>query len=262
MEIRKDFVAPGKGARPGKRLTDCRGLVIHWIGAAQSRAEVIRKNYEQEPYGTQYVIDWNDGHIIQCMPENEVAYHVGAEQYTKTKEQICGRDNPNWHLVGIECCIGDKAIPKDWSTSGRHMDLGKLSQTQYSALVAFAADFLKGHKLTVDNLYRHYDITGKLCHVWFVKDGSRWNRFKADVKQKMEGDSMTKEEVQALITQLLNERDTTARQAAQSVNPNFAASWEKACRAGLFDNYNPGGAISRDMLAEVMNRAGLIGGTK
>lgn len=73
---------------------------------------------------------------------------------------------------------------------------------------------------------------------------------------------MTKEEVQALITQLLNERDTTARQAAQTVNPNFAASWDKAVKAGLFDNYNPGGTISRDMLAEVMNRAGLIGGTK
>ena len=197
FKVTQDFITKGQGARPGVLLDSIKGLVIHWIGASQSRASVIRKNFNFDIYGTQYIIDWNDGSIIQCMPENEKAYHVGATSYTNLKYQLFGANNPNRYLVGIECCINDNdKIYNDYYDPDKYMDLGKPSEVQYEALVEFAADFLKRNNLTTDNLYRHYDITGKICHVWFVKDSSRWTQFKADVKAKMEGDTVSKKIVQ------------------------------------------------------------------
>lgn len=201
--MKQDLLKPGQGARTGKKLTDCRGLVVHWIGAAQGHAAVIRRNFERSRFGAHFISDWYTGEIVQCVPEDEVCYHVGAERYTETKRAVCGEANPNWYLVGVECCIGDRAIPGDWSATGKHMDLGKPSDVQYEALVAFAADFLKRHGLGADKLYRHYDITGKPCHIWFVKDLSRWEKFKADVTARMEGSDVTKEEVQAIVEEAL-----------------------------------------------------------
>lgn len=206
MTITKNFIPGKRGIRTGYKLTRCLGLVIHWIGVCQSKASVIRQNFEFTDFcGTQYICDYNTGDIINCVPEDEVTYHVGATRYTDLKRQLVGEKNPNNYFVGIECCIGDKNIPNDWSTPGKHMELGKPSDKQYAALVEFAADFLTRHGMTTDNLYRHYDITGKLCHVWFVKDEARWEMFKADVAVKMKGEEdMTKEETQKLIDEAVN----------------------------------------------------------
>ena len=246
MNVVRDYLASGQGARPGYSLTDVRGLVIHWIGAAQSRASVIRKNFERSEFGAHYISDWNDGHIIQCIPESEVAYHVGANSYTDTKREICGGSNPNWYLVGIECCIGDKSIPGDYSATGKYTDLGKPSDVQYATLVEFAADFLIRHGLTSVNLYRHYDITGKPCHIWFVKDEARWYKFKADVRAKMRGeDTLTQAEFDAMMA------DWQARNGAEKIYHWFAdmpdwarESAEKAYRKGIIKADSDSGAVN------------------
>lgn len=246
-----DLIPKGVGVRNGKRLTDCRGLVIHWIGAPQAKAEVIRRNFERQTTGAHYVIDWNDGHIIQCVPEDEVCYHVGANTYTTTKQGICGNANPNWYLVGIECCIGDRSIPADYAAAGRYLELGRPSEVQYAALVAFAADFLKRHNLTVDNLYRHYDITHKVCHVWFVKDKARWAQFKADVRAEMEG-NMTQEQFNAMF-----ERAMEAHEAAVNARPvsGWAAeAWAKAKAEGVFDGTMPRAPLTREQAAVILGR--------
>lgn len=201
MTITKNIIPIGVGIRTGKKLKQCLGLVVHWIGVCQPKAEKVRDSFTGTNLGTQYIIDWNDGHIIQCAPKDERCNHVGsANGYTEKVRKLIGRGNPNDYFVGIECCIGDKTIPANWYERGKHMELGRPSEAQYEALVEFAADFLTRHGLGTENLYRHYDITGKLCHVWFVKDEKRWEQFKADVAAKMkEDEDMTKEEVQKMI---------------------------------------------------------------
>lgn len=200
MNVIQDFIAPGQGVRTGTKMLGIEGLVIHWIGVCQADAYKVRGSFTGTVLGTQYISDFNTGDIIQVMPETEMANHVGANKYTDTKRALLGSKSPNRYLVGIECCIGDKAIPADWSTAGKHMELGRPSDKQYKAMVEFSADFLARHGLGVDRLLRHYDITGKLCHVWFCKDEARWIKFKADVQAKMKGEmDMTREEVQALV---------------------------------------------------------------
>jgi N-acetyl-anhydromuramyl-L-alanine amidase AmpD len=42
------------------------------------------------------------------------------------------------------------------------------------------------------------------------------------------------------------------------VSPWAKDAWEKACKQGLFDGTNPGGAVSREMLSVILDRLGLI----
>lgn len=202
MNIIQAFLAPWQGVRTGVKMPAIEGLVWHWIGVCQADAYKVRGSFTGTNLGTQYISDYNTGDILQVMPENEMANHVGANQYTAIKIALLGGKSPNQYLVGAECCIGDKEIPADWASPGKHMELGRPSDKQYSAMVEFSADFLLRHGLGVDRLFRHYDITGKLCHAWFVKDEARWVKFKADVAAKMKGEKdMTKEETQALIAE-------------------------------------------------------------
>lgn len=261
MEVTRDLLAPGQGVRTGKRLTACLGLVIHWIGAAQGHASVIRGNFSRSEVGTHYISDWYDGHIIQCVPEDEVCYHVGSSYgYTDLKRKLVGAANPNWYFVGIECCINPATvIPGDYAAAGKYLDLGRPGRAQYEALVAFAADFLTRHGMTEEQLYRHYDITGKACHVWFVKEEGRWARFKRDVAARRKGEmDVTKEEIQAMVEKAVAEelarRDEVLAEREGQVSPWAREAWDRMVAAGIFDGSRPGGALTREQAALVLER--------
>lgn len=193
--ITENIIPRGQGVRNGHKLLGRKGLVVHWIGVAQGHASVIRNNFTRDECGAHYISDWYTGDIIHCVPDDEVCYHVGAKKYTDLAKKLftapSGKCLPNYYLVGIECCINPADVIKDdYSSKTKYMDLGKPSDIQYKKLVEFCADFLAKNNLTIDNLYRHYDITGKPCHVWFYKVESRWTKFKEDVKKKMEEDEV------------------------------------------------------------------------
>lgn len=264
MEVHKDLISTGQGVRTGKKLSRCLGLVVHWIGVAQGHAEVIRNNFGRSECGTHYISDWYDGHIIQCVPEDEVCYHVGGSRYTDLKKRLCGSANPNWYFVGVECCIDPATkIPADYGAAGKYLELGRPSDKQYAGLVELAADFLTRHGLGVESLYRHYDITGKVCHAWFVKDAARWEKFKADVARKMKGDTEMDEDkikslVREIVAQELAERDAVQAETVQRVSSWAKESWAKAVSGGVFDGTRPGGGQTREMEAVVLDRLGLL----
>lgn len=263
MKVIQDFILPGTGVRTGRRMPSVEGLVIHWIGVCQPEARKVRGSFTGTNLGTQYISDYKTGDILQVMPEEEAANHVGAKQYTATKEAALGVKSPNLHLVGVECCIGDKEIPEDWALPGVHMELGRPSDAQYRGLVEFVADFLTRRKLGVDRLFRHYDITGKLCHVWFCKDEARWLAFRDDVAAAMRGEiDMTKEEMQAMVDaavdKALAEREAEKVAAAQKTSTWAEKSWGKATAKRTFDGTSPGGNLTREQAATVLDRLGLL----
>jgi len=84
--------------------------------------------------------------------------------------------------VGIEMCVNQD---------------GDFSKT-YANTVQLAASLLKKHGLTVNDLWRHYDITGKDCPRYFVDDVTArqygfvsaqagWAKFRDDVLTVMKG---------------------------------------------------------------------------
>ena len=93
------------------------------------------------------------GEIIQCVPLEEVAY---------------ASNERNWDTISIECCINN--------------DAGKFTEKTYDALVHLTAWLVGEYDLKIEDILRHYDVTGKECPKYFVEHESAWEDFKLDVE--------------------------------------------------------------------------------
>jgi N-acetylmuramoyl-L-alanine amidase len=179
-KIIEKLLTPNKYSRPQDKLIGVRGIVIHWVANVGSSALANRNYFENRKYGktgygsAHYIIDL-DGDVIRCIPENEMAYHVGSKTYTK--EALSRLSTyPNNCTIGIECCH------VDWN--------GKMTDATYNTLVELAADLLKKYKLTADDLWLHKEVVGwKNCHKWFVDNPDEWVKFKELVREKMKDKS-------------------------------------------------------------------------
>jgi N-acetylmuramoyl-L-alanine amidase len=158
--------------RPKYKLIKLKGLVIHWTANTNKGANALaNRNYFNSTTtsaSAHYVID--DKQIIRCIPDSEVGYHVGSSKYTAlgTSLREGTAYSPNYFTVGIEMCVNQDG---DWNKT-------------YQNTVEFSAKFLIEHKLTINNLYRHYDITGKLCPQMMI-DEKEWKKFKDAVQMKI-----------------------------------------------------------------------------
>lgn len=178
MKTEKQLLTVNKFSRPAQKLIGVKGIVIHWVANAGSSAQSNRnyfenlKNQKEEKnarYASAHFIVNLNGNIIQCLPIDEMAYHVGALKYEEgIKDRLSGY--PNNCTIGIELCH------PDW--------FGVFTDETYYAAVELTATLLKQFNLNPQkDIYRHFDITGKICPKFFVEDKSAWNKFKADVEK-------------------------------------------------------------------------------
>jgi N-acetylmuramoyl-L-alanine amidase len=184
-----DMLLTNKNARPGTKITP-RGLVIHWTANEGKGANAVaNRNYFNKPTteaSAHYIVD--DKQIVRCLPENEMAYHVGAKQYKR--EAVAKLSSyPNNCTIGIEMCVNAD---------------GNFQET-YRRTVELAADILKRYGWGVDRLWRHFDITGKNCPAYFVSDdfarkytgltaAQAWAKFKDDVQKNLVTENPQKEQ--------------------------------------------------------------------
>lgn len=200
-----EMLVDNKTVRPYRALKEIRGLVVHYVGCSCRSARQLRNALQNSAREAsyQYCIDYDTGEIIRCLPENEEAWHVGASKalYTAKKREICGSENPNRYLVGIECCVPS-------------IEDCKPSAVQRKALAEFCADFLKRHSMSTDKLYLHHDIVEKNCHKWFVEHPDDWLKFKGEVLALM-GSSSSQETSPAPSGNIYRVRKSWADEASQ-----------------------------------------------
>ncbi|MEM9916776.1 MAG: SH3 domain-containing protein [Bacteroidota bacterium] len=174
LPIQKQFITNRK-TRPALRkrewytIRQLKGVVAHWTANANRGADArANRNYFNTTTvyaSAHYIVD--DHSIIQCLPDHEVGYHVGGSFYRPIGEQI--RENgltPNYFLIGFEMCVNEDG---DWNKT-------------YQNSVELAQHLLNKYNFTVNELYRHYDITGKLCPRMMIQEAD-WQRFKAAVNK-------------------------------------------------------------------------------
>jgi len=150
-------------------IYDLKGVVVHWtantMDGANSWANRNYFNNTKRFASAHYLVD--EDNVVQCLPENEVAFHVGAHEYKPIGLHIAeGDKNPNYFLIGIEMCVNEDA---DWDTTYRNS-------------VALVQQLLNKYKFTIFQLYRHYDITGKDCPRMLI-DEEAWQAFRRDVNE-------------------------------------------------------------------------------
>ena len=164
MNIIQDFLVVNQYSRPGTKMQPVRFVVVHYVGNPGSSAKNNRNYFNnlattKATYVSSHYVVGLDGEIIQCIPENEIAYCQGSPY--------------NSYSISIEVCHPDST--------------GKFSTVTEGALVELVADILKRNNLTVDKVLRHYDCTGKACPLYYVNNPSAWVAFKEAVGKKLTG---------------------------------------------------------------------------
>lgn len=150
-------------SRSGEKQNKIENIVVHYVGNPGSSATANRNYFENlknthKTYASSHYVVGLAGEIIQCIPEDEVAFHSGS--YSMNRKSI-----------GIETCHPDAT--------------GKFNDVTYNGLVELCADICQRYGLTIDNIIRHYDVTGKCCPKYYVENPNAWIQFKNDVANKL-----------------------------------------------------------------------------
>lgn len=162
VEIKQMFLTNKN--RPKIKLKKIKGIVIHWTANTGKGANAIaNRNYfnsTERLASAHFIVD--DRNIIQCIPEDEVAWHVGSDKYRDAGRKLSENGyGPNYFTIGIEMCVNSDG---NWIKT-------------YQNTVELAACLLRKYNLNTNDLYRHYDITGKDCPKMMI-DESEWLKFK------------------------------------------------------------------------------------
>lgn len=161
-------------SRPGLAIDEVNGIVVHYTANPGTTAQQNRDYFEslkdthETHVSSQFVIGL-EGEIIQCVPCNEIAY---------------ASNDRNSDTVSIECCIEDES--------------GRFNEATYQTLIHLTAWLCGRYGLTTDDVIRHYDVTGKMCPKYYVKNEDAWDEFKADVNAYIETYGVSSEEAQSM----------------------------------------------------------------
>ena len=147
-------------SRCGDALTTVTTLVIHYVGNAGTSAMDNREYFEDlkdthiTSASSHFIISL-DGEIVQCIPLSEVAY---------------ASNDRNNDTIAIECCHPEAD--------------GKFSDATYASLVELSAFLCKSFHINPQELLRHYDVSGKLCPLYYVEHPDEWQELKDRIEAR------------------------------------------------------------------------------
>lgn len=178
LMIHKELLPINQFTRPGRKLVEVRGVVIHWTGnpSMDARAHVryFQQLSEQKPdddvadrYASAHYFIGTRGDVHQLIPEDEVAYHAGGKSYIQETLDHFNCTWPNAFLIGLELCH------TDWS--------GKFTDETVDVAQRLTKRILDEHNLDIKDVVRHFDVTGKLCPKWYCEDEDAWSDFRNGV---------------------------------------------------------------------------------
>lgn len=110
----------------------------------------------------------DDDSVTISVPDNYVAYHCGGGlQGSKGHRfyKIC----TNTNSIGIEMC--------DTIRNGKY----EVSSKTRANAIELGKELVKKYGIKKENVIRHFDVTGKNCPAYFVKDEEAWKKFRDEI---------------------------------------------------------------------------------
>ena len=158
-------------------------IVVHYTANNGDRAESNGKYFQQpnRNASAHYFVDEND--VVQSVKDSDTAWHCGAKNYKHNK---CRNDNS----IGVEMCSekdGNGLYYINEETQKKALEVVKWLMVKYG--------------VPLENVLRHYDITGKLCPEPFVRNQVQWQ----DFKEKLSKQTEQKEEETEMIYNYIDE---------------------------------------------------------
>lgn len=141
-------------SRNGVKLDGYNDIVVHYVGNPSTTAQQNHDYYcNPDSEVSSHFIVGLDGEIIQCVPLDEKS---AASNWR------------NHDTISIEVCHPD--------------DSGVFNDATYRSLVRLVAWLADLGNLSEKHIIRHYDVTGKECPRYYVRNEDAWLKFKQDVK--------------------------------------------------------------------------------
>jgi len=174
--VERAYLPANDYSRPGIALEEVNGIVVHYVGNPGTTAEANRNYFasladgREDTYASSHFVVGLEGEVLQCIPLTEIAY--------------ASKDR-NRDTIAIEVCHPDAT--------------GKFSPVTEEALIELTAWLC--HTFALDpeeDVIRHYDVTGKLCPLYYVENPEDWDVFRENVTgemnrlaESMEADSLS-----------------------------------------------------------------------
>lgn len=149
-------------SRPGTELKTVNGVVVHYVANPGTTAEQNRSYFNNlakthETYASSHFLIGLEGEVMQLMPLDEIAY--------------CSNKR-NEDTVSVECCHPDED--------------GKFNDETYESLITLLADLCRNYSLDpATDIIRHYDVSGKMCPIYYVEHEDAWKTLLGDVSEKL-----------------------------------------------------------------------------
>ncbi len=113
-----------------------------------------------------YFVD--EDSVTQVVKDEDTAWHCGDKQkYTNGGATMKGKVK-NVNSIGIELC-------SDKDARGQYI----LTPQTIRNGVELGQELMAKYNIPLSNVYRHYDVSGKICPEPFVRDPAQWQKFKA-----------------------------------------------------------------------------------
>lgn len=156
--VTHDILPQNANSRRGVYLEDVGGIVIHFVGNPNTTAKQNRSFFGlAETTVNAHFLVGLEGEVIQCLP---------------LEEKSSASNERNRDTISIEVCHPD--------------DTGQFSDVTYQRVVELTAWLCQNADLKPEQVIRHYDVTGKLCPLYYVDHPEAWTQFLQDVTAAME----------------------------------------------------------------------------
>lgn len=151
----RSVLTPVQGNNPGKRIKPDT-IVIHYTGQPLITADTL----------------------AHCFRDDNGGYHQSCNYAVDSTEVIClipapgmsyGVTGHNNHVVNVEVCYNDVA--------------GRFDLVTISNLRELVRRLMKKHGIKADNVKRHYDLTGKMCPMFYALHEDEWDELHRMITQ-------------------------------------------------------------------------------
>ena len=152
--------------RNQRNSRDIKYIVIHYVGAtggAKANCEYYASKYIGA--SAHYFVG-HSGEIYQSVLDKDIAWHCGAKTY---KHGACRNANS----IGVELCC-------------RFNGSWYFEQETVDSAIVLVKELMHKYGLNVENILRHYDVTGKNCPAPFVENEKMWDEFKKALVENFE----------------------------------------------------------------------------
>ncbi len=155
--ITVDLLPINEYSRPGEPTDEITGIVIHYVGNPNTSAQANRNYFAglaksgATSASSNFIVGL-EGEVIECVPLGEIAY---------------ASNNRNHDTISIECCHPDEG--------------GKFNDATYASLIKLCRFLVDLYDLGPEDIIRHYDVTGKLCPVYYVENEDAWHALVEDI---------------------------------------------------------------------------------